>query len=111
MKIIRDGVFETNSSSTHSLSIVTCEEFNSFKKGDLIWDDWEVKLISKQEGMNQIAEIISDKEHPDVDHAFDECKLYTYERMLNMTGYEYFEQNYTTKRGEKLVAFGYYGRD
>lgn len=38
MKIqqIRNGVFETNSSSTHSIVIGTEEEFNKWERGELI---------------------------------------------------------------------------
>ena len=34
---IREGVFETNSSSTHSLVIATKSEFESFKKGETVY--------------------------------------------------------------------------
>jgi hypothetical protein len=37
MKIIRQGVFETNSSSTHSLTICSCEEYSKWEDGELYW--------------------------------------------------------------------------
>lgn len=33
---IRNQVFETNSSTTHSLTILSEDEFNEFEKGDYI---------------------------------------------------------------------------
>lgn len=37
---IRRNVFETNSSSTHSLSICTEQEFEDWKAGKLLYDRW-----------------------------------------------------------------------
>ena len=44
---IRRGVFETNSSSTHSLTICTEEEFNKWKNGELLFDKWHAELVKK----------------------------------------------------------------
>ena len=44
MRQIRKGVFETNSSSTHSITICTQKEFNEFKSGLLVLD-WKNTLI------------------------------------------------------------------
>lgn len=38
MKIIRQGAFETNSSSTHSLTICSSEEYTKWENGELYWD-------------------------------------------------------------------------
>ena len=46
MKIkIRRNVFETNSSSVHSLTFCTDSEFEQWRCGKLIFDYWEDKLI------------------------------------------------------------------
>jgi len=37
MKVVRCGVFETNSSSTHSLTICSDEEYTRWEKGELYW--------------------------------------------------------------------------
>ena len=47
--VIRYGVFETNSSSSHSLCVCTKEEYEKFKKGDLVLDIYESKLIPRPE--------------------------------------------------------------
>ena len=38
MKQVRRGVFETNSSSTHSITICTEDEYEKFKRGELMYD-------------------------------------------------------------------------
>ena len=38
MKVIRQGVFETNSSSTHSLTICSGEEYSKWENGELYWN-------------------------------------------------------------------------
>ena len=37
MRQVRIGTFETNSSSTHTLVIVSKEEYEKFKKGELLF--------------------------------------------------------------------------
>ena len=38
MKVVRLGLFETNSSSTHSLIVCTKEEFTKFVNGSMVVD-------------------------------------------------------------------------
>lgn len=67
MKIkIRRNVFETNSSSVHSFTFCTDSEFEQWKRGKLIFDGWENKLIP-----------ISDMKHD-----CDEARYYTYNHFL-----------------------------
>ena len=40
-KIVRQNVFESNSSSTHSLAICTKETFEKWRNGELLFDRWE----------------------------------------------------------------------
>ena len=42
---IRNNIFETNSSSVHSITICTEEDFQQWKKGNLIWSYSFEKLI------------------------------------------------------------------
>ena len=37
---IRRGVYETNSSSTHSLTMCSEEEFEQWENGELLFDEW-----------------------------------------------------------------------
>lgn len=83
-KQTRVGVFETNSSSTHSLTICTEDDFERFKDGKF---------------MSRYGELVK----PDPE---DENQV-AYEDMGS--DLEYFEERFTTPSGDKMVAFGEYG--
>jgi len=92
MKQVRHGVFETNSSSTHSLVICTTEEYKKFENGELLLDEWGGgKMIDP-----------SKVENPSGYQTHEEY----------FSGYlEPFYQEFTTPSGDKMVAFGQYGYD
>lgn len=46
---IRRSVFETNSSSVHSLTMCTQSDYDRWKNEELIYDYWDNKLISTDE--------------------------------------------------------------
>lgn len=93
MKVqIRPKVFETNSSSVHSLVVCTKAEFEAFKNGELLYNNWYDKLVSLEEKN---------------DNTFD------YDEFQER-GYEYgktYSHQFTTPSGDEMVAFGYYGHD
>lgn len=94
MKQIRYGVFETNSSSTHSLTICSDEEYKKFESGELVCSAWSDRLLP-----------------PDT---FDDNNdYYTFEKFFNgdYDNLEIFNETYTTKDGEVIHAFGKYGYD
>jgi len=95
MRKIRRGIFETNSSSTHSISIVAKEDFEAWKNGEMILDRWSDKLIKTE----------------DKDKVKYEDELQTYEGYMEDDYLEYFEERFTTKSGEEIIAFGKYGYD
>ena len=93
MKInIRKNVFETNSSSVHSLCICTEEEFDAWKKGKLYYDYWNDKFTK-----NSVNKWNEDNQ--------------TYEGFFEESWLETYEEHFTTPSGDKMVAFGRYGRD
>ncbi len=49
---IRTGVFETNSSSTHSLTVYKKSDWDEFKKGEKLLDDWKNRCFTKTELRN-----------------------------------------------------------
>ena len=51
-KQIRRGVFETNSSSTHSLTMCSEEEFEQWKKGEVLFDAWGSKKFVKPSNLS-----------------------------------------------------------
>ena len=86
MKQIRKGVFETNSSSSHSITICTQREFDEFKLGlrVLNWSDTLIPVSQKD----------------------DDC--ITYEEWCEENLEKYVEK-YQSPHGDKIVAFGTYG--
>lgn len=44
---IRAGVFETNSSSTHSLSLFSVEDFEKWKSNELVYDSRKKEMVPK----------------------------------------------------------------
>ena len=57
MKTIRQGCFETNSSSTHSITLCMESEFEKWKNGELYWNRWDEKLVPKEEIEKEFAKI------------------------------------------------------
>ena len=94
---IRQGLFETNSSSTHSITICTDSEFETWKNGELIFDYYNEKLVPYTDDIKKSQEAGYE------DYA-------TYDN-FGFNDYEYYEKHYTTPNGENIVAFGYYGYD
>jgi hypothetical protein len=86
MRTIRFGVFETNSSSTHSLTIATKSQFDKWVNNELAYDQYKNKLVECDE---------------------DDEELQSYEDFGNEM--ETFFENYKTECGDEIVVFGYYG--
>ena len=102
MKTIRANTFETNSSSTHSMIILTEEEYDKLESGELYLDDGEV--ITKEEAKNIFLKHMNeDKYMYDNDLSFEEnIKNYLDE-------FEYYPSEYpqsleTWKEGDELES-------
>ena len=97
---IRRGVFETNSSSVHSLTMCMKSDFDKWVNGELVWNRWRDRL-----------EPITDEIKKSIEE--DEREYLTYEQFgdWEYLDYETFEDTFETPSGEKVVSFGYYGED
>lgn len=97
MKQVRRGVFETNSSSTHSICICTEEDYQQFKANKLMYDKWSDKLTP----FSQTAIADGDGQYCSYEDLGNDgwCYLDTY------------SEHFITPSGDKMVAFGTYGRD
>lgn len=82
MKTIRIGTFETNSSSTHSITI--------FDENDEEWQE-ELEKYINEDGKTY--------------YSYEDFNDYDYME------YETYEDSLKTQNGETVVAFGYYGQD
>lgn len=119
-KQIRSGVFETNSSSVHNLTVTDGDTFAKWERGEFLYD-WDTdKLVSKEEVVEQIKN--SGYEYPeewwkDVDKAkeiFEHNYYLTwdgYDKYIELRNYGYFEEHYQMPSGEIAIAFGYTGYD
>lgn len=82
MKQIRIGVFETNSSSTHTLVVCTDEELEKWKKGEMIYEYGEGLIPSNYTNTPSDGE--------------------TFEAFMDNEYLEIDSYTYVTKGGEKL---------
>lgn len=96
---IRRGVFETNSSSVHSITMCSSEEYGKWMNGEMVYDNYDGVLVSKTDDVLEEIEL-NDERYITVEQYND---FYD--------GYEQFEKSYTTSSGENVVAFGYYGQE
>lgn len=125
---IRHGVFETNSSSTHSLTLCKKSEYDAWNRGEVYLNDawWsrdlengDKKFLTKEEAMKLIADggyrentdlySLDDEKLSEVFYNEGIYDIETYDRMCEY--YEEYEKEYVTDGGETIIAFGYYGTD
>jgi len=123
MKQIRRGVFETNSSSVHSITMCSQEEYSKWESGELYKERYGDEFKTKEEIVKELKEkthwktkelIYADVDWNDVEVVNDLIKENGYfkeEEYWDDLDYETFSDTYTTKTGETVVAFGYYGED
>lgn len=122
-KQIRRGVFETNSSSVHSLTMCLLDDYSRWEKGELYFHKYDEVFKTREEIIDELKKATrwdSDElRYPNVDwDDEDEVNDIIYHNNY-LTEEEYFGNYdidtfydiYITPNGEKVVAFGYYGYD
>lgn len=57
MRQIRYGVFETNSSTEIALTMMTDEEYQAFKKGELYFNQCDYNIVSANEVYEKLIEV------------------------------------------------------
>ena len=119
---IRRGVFETNSSSIHSLTMCSAEEFEKWRDGEILfWRDQD-KFGTREEIIAELKTMTwydGDLRYPNVDwndedavdDVFSDEDINTYDKFFYENWFETFRHNHTTPSGDEVVAFGYYGND
>lgn len=111
---IRRGVFETNSSSVHSLTMMSREDYNKWRDDGLYLSGDDVLTVEdiKKEYEEKIKSNPKYKDwYPTLEDYINENDFKTYDMYWEDTDYETFEDSYRTKSGEEIIAFGYYGHD
>lgn len=100
MKITRFGVFETNSSSVHTITILSEDKYQKWASGNsLIWDIYLDELIN-----------ISDADPKDI----VEGRYLTYKQYneyVDEHGFEPYTVKHRTESGDTIIVFGYSGYD
>lgn len=139
MKQVRRLTFETNSSSTHSLTICPQETYEKWCDGKVLFSDWnndftEVENLTPHDyaeardkyeaskgkyykSWDELSE--EDREDYTKSYILANKRKNVYEEYVthdewierHNNGIETFTQYYTTTGGESIVAFGYYGYD
>ena len=128
MKQIRKGIFETNSSSTHSMTMCSGEEFDAWVNGDVLYRYYDGDFYTREQAIEALRdelkryssidtdekyqEWLNENYEGDEEAALDDDETYprfqTYENWGNSDYYQ-FEDEYITKSGERVVAFGEFG--
>ena len=124
MEQIRRNVFETNSSSTHSITICSEDEYTKWKNGEMFFNRWTEELITMEKYNEEIAKFKEEFEKIYCDYEWKDEKTkqealeewlnedktyYSYEEYEDAIELETYVEKYTTPKGEKIVAFGCYG--
>lgn len=125
--IIRQGTFETNSSSTHSMTIVMAEDYDKFRKGELLINTYHEKIVSYEEAIEKVINgkysheedreklnNISREDHAQIYEILREYDYRTYNEYEEDNEYRYLEsffETFTTPNGEEIVVFGEYGNE
>lgn len=122
---VRRGVFETNSSSVHSLTMCSKSEYDEFEKGNMYIERWGSHIYSKEELIEKFKEMrdwrtkelkysgVDWNNEEEFNRVLEETDFVTGDKYWDIVSEEYetFEESYTGKNGESVVAFGYYGHD
>lgn len=119
---IRHGVFETNSSSTHSLTMMMKSDYERWENEKLYlfngytygWDFSKPvrnNLYTRDEAVN----FVKNSRYYDVNDEINDEYLKDFDFIaFDDEGNEYLEdfyEEFTTPSGETIVAFGEYGYD
>lgn len=128
---IRQNIFETNSSSTHSMTICLKSDYNLWREGKLYLNTGaysnsefasktfvtleEAKDIILKPRSYSYRSVSLDPE--DINEEFmihhgPEYSLYTEKAYDDSHEWlEWFDETFTTPSGEEIIAFGYFGYD
>lgn len=121
---IRRNVFETNSSSTHSITMCMKSDYDLWVKNKVWFHDnykgefltWEEVLKLKSIDIDDIETLKQDYKEGYTERVEDmlaDYDVYSYNswRDQKKPELERFKDEFTTPSSETIVAFGYYGDD
>lgn len=120
---IRRGVFETNSSSVHSITMCSDDEYKRWESGEAYIQRYNGNILTRDEIIQELKEKkiwrteelrypnVNWDDEDEVNELIEDNDYKTYSQYWDDMDFETFDDSYTTKSGEKIHAFGYYGHD
>lgn len=112
---VRIGVFETNSSMTHSLTMCSDSEYQKWRNGEVYWSKWswgdDRDFVPVEEVDAQYKSEYDEYYENYEDYIEREYGYVAYDRFGYDEYLESFDNTYTTPNGEIVHAFGLYGHD
>lgn len=130
---VRRNVFETNSSSTHSITMCMEEDYDKWNDGGLYFysssyrfdESTRNRFFTYEEMIDFLKnnldcedyrlKAISDAKEcgniSEFEHLIHFYEFYTYNSYEYYHDYEHYEETFTTPSGDKVVSFGYFGWD
>lgn len=119
---IRRSIFETNSSSVHSMTMCSQDEYDKWRNGELYFNNGLYEIDDQFITFEQAKKIIEEKRvkwysdeigNPIDDEVLEAYDVYSHDAFWNKyeEWYETFFEKYTTESCETVIAFGYFGND
>lgn len=111
---VRQGVFETNSSSTHTLTICSKDDFDKWKNGEVFWLDnsWHKLDTDKDfvtpEELEELAEKYNEEQQKRIDEGDKFAKVLDIEKVLNERpdyDYDSWDDSYWDTERSALEAY------
>lgn len=130
MRQIRNGCFETNSSSVHTITICTKEDYDKWIKEEVYLNNFygisnspyrDKKFVTRDEALHIILESNwvpndfpdnEDWNKEELQSYIDEILEDDFIKYLDYgIDFKWFKEEYKTPLNEDIVAFGYFGYD
>lgn len=109
---VRQGVFETNSSSTHTLTICSKEDYEDWERGDKFWldNDWGKLQTNKSfvtpEELAELTEKYNEEEQKRIDAGDEYAKVLDIDKVLNeRRDYDSWNDSYWDTERSALEAY------
>ena len=109
---VRQGMFETNSSSTHTLTICSKDDFDKWKHGEVFWldNDWHKLDTNKNfvtpEELKELAEKYNEEQQERIDAGDKFAKALDIDKILNeRPDYDSWRYSYWDTERSSLEAY------
>ena len=109
---VRQGVFETNSSSTHTLTICAKDDYDKWNRGEVFWldNDWHKLDTDKDfvtpEELEELAEKYNEEQQKRIDAGDKFAKVLDIDKVLNeRPSYDNWDDSYWDTERSALEAY------